>query len=47
MPRPKRQDGVVVWDRFSLDLAFEALPDEGEIRSDSWADLGGNKVAAR
>lgn len=26
MPRPKRVDGVVVWDRLALDSAFEALP---------------------
>jgi hypothetical protein len=29
MPKPKRVDGVVVWDRYRLDAAFEALPDEG------------------
>lgn len=29
MPRPKRQDGVVVWDVLALDTAFDALPDEG------------------
>lgn len=28
MPSPKRLDGVVVWDRFRLDSAFEGLPDE-------------------
>lgn len=28
MPKPKRIDGCVVWDRFRLDAAFEALPDE-------------------
>jgi predicted DNA-binding transcriptional regulator AlpA len=29
MPKPKRQDGVVVWDMVALDAAFDALPDEG------------------
>ncbi len=29
MPRPKRIDGVVVWDIRRLDLAFDELPDEG------------------
>lgn len=28
MPRPKRLDGRVVWDRVSLDIAFTDLPDE-------------------
>ena len=27
MPTPKRQDGVVVWDRRTLDAAFDALAD--------------------
>lgn len=31
MPKPKRQDDVVVWDQHKLDLAFEALPDELEV----------------
>ena len=26
MPGPKKQDGVVVWDRRALDLALDALP---------------------
>jgi predicted DNA-binding transcriptional regulator AlpA len=29
MPKPKRVDGCVIWDRYSLDAAFEALPDGG------------------
>ena len=28
MPRPKRIDGRVVWDRFALDAAFTDLPSE-------------------
>lgn len=35
MPRPKRIDGRIVWDRWQLDRAFEALPDDGE-RDDVW-----------
>lgn len=27
MPKPKRVDGCVIWDRYRLDAAFEALPD--------------------
>ncbi len=27
MPRGKRIDGRVVWDRYALDAAFSALPD--------------------
>jgi hypothetical protein len=30
MPRPKRIDGRVVWDREVLRLTFKALPDDGE-----------------
>lgn len=29
MPQPKQINGRVVWDRFALDAAFEALPDKG------------------
>jgi predicted DNA-binding transcriptional regulator AlpA len=35
MPKPKRVDGVVVWDRYRLDAAFEALPDDGG--SSAWS----------
>ena len=31
MPRPKRIDGRVVWDRRQLDMAFDALPDDGGV----------------
>lgn len=48
MPGPKRQDGVRVWDRLQLDLAFESLPDEPQEEADSWAHLnGGSTVAVR
>ena len=30
MPKPKRIDGRVVWDRRRLDEAFDALPDDGD-----------------
>lgn len=29
MPRPKRVDGRVLWDRIALDIAFSELPDDG------------------
>ncbi|KPF84494.1 hypothetical protein IP70_15850 [alpha proteobacterium AAP38] len=35
MPKPKRLDGRVVWDRMAIDRAFEALPDEGGQVSDN------------
>lgn len=28
MPKPKRVEGVVVWDRKRLDIFFEALPED-------------------
>ncbi|MCI5078244.1 hypothetical protein [Oricola sp.] len=28
MPRPKRIDGRVIWDRYALDAAFTDLPDQ-------------------
>lgn len=28
MPRPKRVDGRVVWDRLKLDMAFSDLPED-------------------
>lgn len=34
MPRPKRIDGRVLWDRLSLDAAFSDLPEEGGNRID-------------
>ena len=38
MPKPKRIDGRVVWDRLQLDLAFAALPDE-DGRGDIWSKI--------
>ena len=35
MPKPKRQDGVVVWDMVALDAAFDALPDEESRATDT------------
>lgn len=31
MPRPKRVDGRVVWDRIKLDMAFSDLPDDKKV----------------
>ena len=40
MPRPKRIDGEVLWDRFSLDQAFSLLPDGMDEASEAcWRDL--------
>jgi predicted DNA-binding transcriptional regulator AlpA len=36
MPRPKRQDGVVVWDRLELDSAFDDLPCESVSQQEGW-----------
>jgi hypothetical protein len=37
MPGPKRINSRVVWDRFLLDAAFEALPDKiGVAEDDDW-----------
>lgn len=40
MPRPKRIDGRVVWDRVRLDAAFSALDDGGDNRGGWDDDLG-------
>lgn len=40
MPKPKRIDGVVVWDLRRLDFAFDALPDEdGQVSENPWNAL--------
>ena len=36
MPPPKRIDARVVWDREKLDMAFAALPDDGEDKESGW-----------
>ena len=36
MPRPKRQDRVIFWVRRALDVAIDALPDDGEGASNPW-----------
>jgi hypothetical protein len=38
MPRPKRIDGRIVWDRVKLDEAFDALDDEAALKNE-WDDL--------
>jgi len=35
MPKPKRIDSIVVWDRLELDAAFEALPEGQQSESDA------------
>lgn len=30
MPRPRRADGRILWDRFELDAAFENLPSDDD-----------------
>ena len=34
MPSPKRVDGVVIWDRQTLDAAFDDLP-ESKVKADA------------
>jgi hypothetical protein len=31
MPRPKRVDGRVIWDRIKLDMALTDLPEEKKV----------------
>ena len=31
MPRPKKIDGRVIWDRIAIDAAFTDLPEEGRV----------------
>ena len=38
MPRPKRIDGRLVWDRIKLDEAFDALDDDVASKNE-WDDL--------
>jgi hypothetical protein len=38
MPKPKKIDGRLVWDRLQLDIAFGALPDEND-RDDPWGSV--------
>ena len=40
MPKPKRIDGRVVWDRIQLDEAFDALNDEAAPNKNPWDGLG-------
>lgn len=35
MPRPKRVDGRVLWDRIAIDAAFSDLPSESENKIDA------------
>ena len=38
MPGPKRIDGRNVWDIRALDMAFDALPDDGRGAHNPWDD---------
>jgi hypothetical protein len=33
MPRPKRVDGRVIWDRIKIEAAFTDLPEEKKVNS--------------
>jgi predicted DNA-binding transcriptional regulator AlpA len=40
MPRPKRLNARLVWDRLQLDRSFEAIPDENDdtdLSDDAWS----------
>jgi excisionase family DNA binding protein len=39
MPKPKQLGGRVVWDRFALDMAFSALPEQGGAGEDFFERL--------
>jgi predicted DNA-binding transcriptional regulator AlpA len=39
MPKPKRIDGRIVWDRFKLDAAFAALDADETDPSNEWDGL--------
>lgn len=40
MPKPKVADGCVIWDRLSLDAAFENLPDqEAKLARSRWKSV--------
>jgi predicted DNA-binding transcriptional regulator AlpA len=36
MPKPKRINSRVVWDRVEVDLAFDDLPDDGAALVNPW-----------
>jgi predicted DNA-binding transcriptional regulator AlpA len=39
-PKPRRIDGVVVWDRYELDEAFDTLTKTGALEADhTWDDV--------
>jgi predicted DNA-binding transcriptional regulator AlpA len=39
MPKPKRVDGRVIWDRVKLDEAFVALDEDGTTPANEWDRL--------
>ena len=45
MPAAKRIDGRRVWDVRTLDLAFDALPGEGEGERNEWDEVHAQETA--
>lgn len=39
MPVPKRIDARKVWDKIALDMAFEALPEDGQDALNEWDEV--------
>ncbi|MDA1325569.1 MAG: hypothetical protein O3C34_12560 [Proteobacteria bacterium] len=39
MPKPRRVDGCVLWDRLQLDAAFDDLP--GDVEVNQWDEVIG------
>jgi excisionase family DNA binding protein len=39
MPAPKRVDRRLIWDRYALDLAFDALPSDSPETGNTWDDV--------
>ena len=39
IPKPKRIDGRIVWDRVLLDETFEALQDADTVEKNPWDEL--------
>jgi predicted DNA-binding transcriptional regulator AlpA len=39
MPGPKRVNARVIWDRLSLDRAFDLLPGDKNSSDDDWLDV--------
>lgn len=46
MPKPKEINSRIVWDRYALDVAFDALPDRGGAVN-SWDAINENSTPGR